>query len=480
MTFFKQLFQNLDLKQVFRDLDLKQLFPTKIFKNGILKIVIIFIICLLTYLLCNYEENIMDYIKYFFYLFFSSSLSVFLLALPWILNHTGKVVSIIIMGIIMIFRLSYLGLEYFGKDWFKNIIPIFNYTSFLDPANFVSLFGLHGIFKVATYLFMLIIYVIELAKPGYVSKLWVVENLKKLNKFFFGIDDWNRETGNNIGNVFPRKGWVNGTVEEQTITLSLILIIGYILYYLVFKIQQNNRILAFITDEDVDGEGNFTLANMLILLIIYGYNFYLYLKDYGINWTPEVCNLHEVISEQQRIIDDSGQDETTRETATNLKEEKERELNKIGELKSRTTTNILFLINAYILCSIFYSRWRGKIGWRDGLKWCGYTLVLFIGPIIQLITLSDNAECSKETEKDKVFLNFLKITSGAYSSCIISIFLLAAFLLKVWGIMFGKYKLISIGVVPAINNLSRTFMLLIANIVGFLPYWLGKVEFGRI
>jgi nitrate reductase NapE component len=112
---------------------------------------------------------------------------------------------------------------------------------------------------------------------------------------------------------------------------------------------------------------------------------------------------------------------------------------------------------------------------------------LFIGPIIQLKTLSDYAPEDEEgktskcnEKKNEEIKNFLNITFGAYSSCIISIFLLAAFLLKVWGIMFGKYKLISIGVVPAINNLSRTFMLLIANIVGFLPYWLGKVEFGRI
>jgi hypothetical protein len=216
---------------------------------------------------------------------------------------------------------------------------------------------------------------------------------------------------------------------------------------------------------------------MLILLIIYGYNFYLYIKDYGSNWTA--CNLHEVISEQQEIIDDSEQDETARETATNLKEQKERELNKIGKLQSRTTTYILFLINAYILCSIFYSyKIRGDIGLFDFAKLCLCTLFLFIGPIIQLITLSDNAQCSKK--KDKVVRNFFNITFGAYSSCIISIFLLVAFLLKVWGIMFGKYKLMSIGVVPAINNLSRTFMLFIANIVGFLPYWLGKVEFGRI
>ena len=292
---------------------------------------------------------------------------------------------------------------------------------------------------------MIIVYIIELIKPDLLRGSWVVNQLNKLNKFFFSNSDWSTSTGNNIGNIFPREGWIKGTIEGRTITVSLIVIFVCILTYLLNQ-NINHPILSFIIDEDENGEGIFTLINIVILLCIYGHNFYSYLMDYGSNWTTDACN----------------------DAATK------------GTTWSRITTYIILLIQVYILLTISYSWSRGKIGGWDYAKLFSIVLFQFMGPIMQMFIIKNDNSGNCSRKKNEEVMNFLKITAGAYSSGIISIILLAGFLLKIFGIALGEYKLISVGIVPGINNLGRTFMLLIANLIGFLPYWLGNMDFGRL
>jgi hypothetical protein len=51
---------------------------------------------------------------------------------------------------------------------------------------------------------------------------------------------------------------------------------------------------------------------------------------------------------------------------------------------------------------------------------------------------------------------------------------------RITGLFTQKYSLITLGIIPLINNIGRALMLLIANFIGFIPYWLGGVNIAKL
>ncbi len=229
--------------------------------------------------------------------------------------------------------------------------------------------------------------------------------------------------------------------------MCVITIIGIILIW-----RNNELILSFL-----NGYSILTLINAVILVYLFVKNLINYMWDYGWNeWWGSMCDN----TEKKKMLNFSA--------------------------FSSWIGILLFLF--YVVCTMIYGYFYYDKQYEQ------MPLIIFVlvclgglliwGTGIQYTALTGTMGCAKEGDEEgndgHRVQNFLKFFGGISGSWAWLMFIGAILLDRIIGLFTQKYSLISVGIVAIINNIIRTIMLFIANFIGFLPYWLGNINAGKI
>jgi len=262
--------------------------------------------------------------------------------------------------------------------------------------------------------------------------------LLPLQKIYYGLGD------SHIKILFPwQDGWDDLNTSEKTWGRIVLGGICIITLFGAYKMYVNNQELINIFNNDVgDGTSILALINVLLLIALFGKNLYNFIYDYGSHW--------------------------------NCKDGKETES---PETTSKLTWIILIIFLIYFAITSFMMLRSSENKNYNLISNCILLMLFGIGTIIvqRNIVYSNNKVCG-----GSVILNWAKFIIGISGSWLWLICLIAICINLIFGLFSGKYSLLTIGIIPLINNLMRTVMLFIANIIGFMPYWLGGMNFAKL
>ena len=259
-----------------------------------------------------------------------------------------------------------------------------------------------------------------------------------LQKIYYGLGD------SHIKILFPwQDGWDDLKTSEKTwggIVLGGICIITLIGEYNMYV---NNQELINIFNNDVgDGTSILALINVLLLIALFGINLYNFIYDYGSHW--------------------------------NCKGDKK---NESPETTSKLTWIIIIIFLIYFAITCFMM-WRSSENINNNL--ISNCFLLIATMVFGIFVQGNIVNSKKKVCGGSAISNWAKFIIGISGSWLWLICLIAICINLIFGLFSGKYTLQTIGIIPLINNLMRTVMLFIANIIGFMPYWLGGMNFAKL
>jgi hypothetical protein len=318
--------------------------------------------------------------------------------------------------------------------------PIQNFTSHL--GSWMNNIGVQGV-----------LFGISLICMGYIcyfshtNKDSIDENAIGYKWYKFIVDRlslWTDAIGSgNIKVVWPwQKNWKKKAIPWLLIVLGIITLIGVYLMY-----SKNYNIISIFNQNIGEGGSILTLLNVVILIFLFGSNLYYYIRDYGYcfykNDNPPDSN-HPI---------------------------------------SLMGTFVCFF---YFL--VTFIRYNSNENLNTELKYVLIILAIMycLSAVAQLSIdniipkVSDKLGYVKDCDDSSSTTNWWKFLFGTSGTWIWLIFLLAIMLDRVIGLFSKKYSFLEIGILPLINNIIRTIMLFIANFIGFMPHWLGNINFGKL
>ena len=242
----------------------------------------------------------------------------------------------------------------------------------------------------------------------------------------------------NIKVVWPwQKNWKKKAIPWQPIVLGIITLIGVYLMY-----SKNYNIISIFNQNIGEGGSILTLLNVVILIFLFGSNLYYYIRDYGYcfykNDNPPDNN-HRISLMGTFVF-------FVYFLATFIKSSNSNE---------NVNLNLKYVL---IILAIMYS----------------------LTVLAQSSLVFDKLGADKDCDDNSSTTNWWKFLFGTSGTWIWLIFLLAIMLDRVIGLFSKKYSFLEIGILPLINNIIRTIMLFIANFIGFMPHWLGNINFGKL
>ena len=250
----------------------------------------------------------------------------------------------------------------------------------------------------------------------------------------------------NVKIVLP---WQSGYERPSMRSKGLFYIMCIITIIGIISIWHNNKLILSFLNETNNGYSILTLINAVILVYLFGKKLINYMWDYGYNeWWGRICH------------------------KDNIKPNNSSLLSRLGMM--------LFLF--YLFCTMYWGLYSSESMNPDKRLQLFIFVVFFLvillllGIFTQFYVLKPSG-CASEDKKVSNFLKFFRGISGSWAWLM---FTGAILLDRIIGLFTQKYSLISVGIVAIINNIIRTIMLFIANFIGFLPYWLGNINAGKI
>lgn len=265
---------------------------------------------------------------------------------------------------------------------------------------------------------------------------------------------WNKDIKNTPHVILPK--WLDGE-ENYTIWLIWFLILSLIIIVPII-LGQRVRLLDGLLNA-----GYFNFFNIILILFSMGGGYWAYLRDIGLEWKDFPCD------DDVKDKGDKGDKRTKWKTA----------IHKFGFYT--VWLYLLFILlritNVLQLEGANFGNLKVPIGFTFFIiSLCGFAY-------LHMVNKGEKGRgwehvCDKTDKKAE---NRVHIFIGGFPFWYFTSWGLALFIRWCYRVIVVRnLDVRTLGILPTINGIMRTAMLIVATILGGIPYWLGKSSFGKL
>ena len=296
-----------------------------------------------------------------------------------------------------------------------------------------------------------------------------------INKYTEWINNlWNKNIKYTPHIILPK--WLDG--EDNYSWLKWFLSISLLIIVIIILSQRVGLLDGLLN------AGYFNFFNIILILFFMGGGYWAYLRDIGLEWKD-----YESLTNKTKEIEEEIEEESEFKTACEKKIKSEERGDKRTKWKTAIHKFGFYTLWLYLLLIVLrttnilqldggnYEKLKIPIGFTFFIiSLCGFAYLNMVGKGKK--GTGWEHVCDKFNKKAE---NHVHIFIGGFPFWYFTAWGLALFVRWCFRFMvLGNLNVRTLGILPTLNGIMRTVMLIIATFLGGIPYWLGTSSFGKL